>query len=62
MGIWSGEGKPEVNEFLRHFVDELKILLNIGVEIKQNVVIRIKIKGFICDTPARAMTKGGVFL
>lgn len=57
VGIWCGEGKPNVNEFLRKFVDELKIILNTGIAIK-NFVIRIKIKCFICDTPARAFIKG----
>lgn len=57
VGIWCGEGKPNVNEFLRNFVDELKLLLASGISIR-NFVIQIKILGFICDTPARSFVKG----
>lgn len=55
--IWCGEGKPMVNEYLKDFVDELKFLLANGVLINGHVM-KIKIKFFVCDTPARSYIKG----
>lgn len=60
VAIWSGEGKPLINEFLLQFVNELKLLLRVGVVIN-GYLLKIKIKGFICDTPARAYVKGKHF-
>lgn len=57
VSIWCGQGKPSVNEYLKKFVHELKSILENGVEIK-NHIIRIGIKGFFLDTPARAYIKG----
>lgn len=60
IAIWCGEGKPLVNEYLRDFVDELNALLETGVSIN-NFILEIKVKCFICDTPARAYIKGVFF-
>lgn len=57
IAIWSDEGKPLVNEFLKEFVEELKLIMRNGVKIK-NFMIQVEIKVFILDTPARAFIKG----
>lgn len=57
IAIWCGEGKAPVNEYLAQFVTELKSLLETGIVIN-NHKIYVKIKAFICDTPARAYIKG----
>lgn len=57
IAIWCGEGKPVLNEYLAQFVDEFLRLYQSGIFIN-NHQIRIHIKGFICDTPARAYVKG----
>lgn len=57
IAIWCGEGKCVLNEYLAQFVEELNQLLRTGIKIN-NYTIRIKIKCFICDTPARAYIKG----
>lgn len=61
VAVWSGEGKPLMNGYLRDFVNKLKSILTNGVKIGNNM-IRIKIKAFICDTPARAFIKGVYYL
>lgn len=60
IAIWCGEGKPPVNEYLREFVDELNSLLETNITINGHH-IKIKIKCFICDTPARAFIKGNEY-
>lgn len=57
IAIWCGEGKPVLNEYLAQFVGELKSLLTTGISIR-NHMVHVKIKAFICDTPARAFVKG----
>lgn len=57
VAVWSGEGKPLINEFLRQFVDELQSILSVGVAVNGHL-LTIKIKCFICDTPARSYLKG----
>ncbi|CAN7979064.1 unnamed protein product [Ixodes persulcatus] len=61
VGIYEGKTKPKCsNEFLSRFVSELKSVLADGVEVGAKVV-KISVKGFVCDSPARAfvfMTKG----
>lgn len=67
IGIYCGYGKPRnIKDFLQPFVDEMKKLLVNGVriyennhsEIKKTGKIDVKIKCFICDSPARAFVKG----
>lgn len=62
IGIYSGTDKPsDLDSYLRLFVDEMKQLLANGLSINSNEKekkICIKIRAFICDSPARAMIKG----
>lgn len=58
ISIWYGCGKPvPVNDFLLPFVNELNDLLRNGIVINGHQ-ITIKIRCFICDTPARSLLKG----
>lgn len=58
IGIYAGYEKPQnSNEFLSEFVDELNAVLENGVDLNDHT-IAIKIRCFVCDTPARAMIKG----
>lgn len=57
VAIYHGSTKPPVNEFLQPFVNELLILLKDGILIR-NHVTNVKIRCFICDTPARCFVKG----
>lgn len=56
-GIWSGQSKPILNEFLRPLVGELKILIENGIQIGTHNV-SIKIGRILADTPARSLIKG----
>lgn len=60
IGIYFGKGKPKIlNEFLEDFVNEMKILLEEGLVVERlEKTIKIKIRCFICDSPARAYIKG----
>lgn len=58
IGIYCRENKPPTpDEFLTPFVDELLIILNNGIIINGHK-INIRIRCFICDTPARSFIKG----
>lgn len=57
IAIWCGEGKPLINEYLGDFVRELNFLLTNEVSINGHV-LQIRIKCFVCDTPARSYIKG----
>lgn len=62
IGIYYGSGKPKnLNEYLEDFVTEMETLLKNGLQIYKNdkeETIIIKIRSFICDSPARAYIKG----
>lgn len=58
--VYYGYGKPPLEPFLTPFVNELLELLKNGFKVK-NFKFSIKIKCFICDTPARCYIKG-IFL
>ena len=62
IGIYSGYGKPgDVNNFLRRFVEEIKQVLENGITIKKpthECKVKVCIRCFICDSPARAFIKG----
>lgn len=63
IGIFCGEGKPaSLTEFLEDFVREAKQAMTDGIVIKCTDASRkhviIKIRSFICDSPARAYIKG----
>jgi len=58
IGIYYGMGKPtDLEAYLEPFVQEAKILLTEGIIIN-GVKIVLKIRSFICDSPARAFIKG----
>lgn len=59
VGIWSGEGKPKyLSEFLNHLVDELNYFYQNGPITLNGHQISLKVRSFICDTPARCYLKG----
>lgn len=54
VAIWCGEGKPDCNEFLRPFVDEVK-----QSSFKINdYKLKITVAAILNDTPARSFIKG----
>lgn len=54
IGIYFGEGKPDnSNTFLEMFVNEATQLIDNGIQFNHNLY-NIKIKGLICDAPAKA--------
>lgn len=61
IGIYYGFEKPNnSNEFLSNFVNEAKFLINNGI-IKNNITVKISIKVFCLDVPAKSFvlrTKG----
>lgn len=60
ISIWCGDSKPEcANDFLLPFVSELNAVLREGITI-QSHLIRVMIRCFVCDSPARAFIKGTV--
>ncbi|XP_063994860.1 uncharacterized protein LOC135172626 [Diachasmimorpha longicaudata] len=57
VGMYSGDAKPAfANEFLDDFVTEASELIEKGLTIDAKNYT-FKIKGFVCDTPARAFLK-----
>ncbi|KAJ8671239.1 hypothetical protein QAD02_002498 [Eretmocerus hayati] len=57
VAVFAGKSEPKsADEFLKKFVEELNRLLKNGIEI-DGVKFIIKVKFFICDTPARAFLK-----
>lgn len=58
VSVWYGDGKPSpVNEFLSAFVLELNDLIENGIIVNDHK-LGIKVRCFICDTPARSLLKG----
>lgn len=58
IAIWCGESKPTIlNDFLQPFVTELNDLLHNGISINE-YEIKISIRCFVCDSPARSYIKG----
>lgn len=58
IAVWCGTTKPSnLSEYLGRFVHELNHLLNEPIAIN-NHTIHVKLRCFICDTPARAFIKG----
>lgn len=58
IAIWCGESKPTVlNEFLDRFVGELNDILLSGIAINDHQ-LKVLIRCFVCDSPARAFIKG----
>ncbi|XP_021707461.1 uncharacterized protein LOC110678640 isoform X2 [Aedes aegypti] len=58
VGIFIGKSKPlSVSDYLKPFVEELIPLMSHGILVNGKS-IEIKIRCFICDSPARAFLKG----
>lgn len=61
IGIFLGKNKPlDVNSYLSPFIDELLPLMAEGVMIN-DYKLSLRIRCFICDSPARAFVKGTIF-
>lgn len=55
IGIYTGVGKPEsFDEFLAAFCDEIDIIEREGGVMVNGKRIKLSIRAFICDTPARS--------
>lgn len=58
IGMFYGHSKPSrVEEYLKPFVDELVHILNQGIFIGE-YKLNVKVRAFICDSPARSFIKG----
>lgn len=60
VGVWYGIGKPSIEEFLSDFVEEMLVLLEVGIELDNGRIVRVNILNFVCDTPARSFLKNVV--
>ncbi len=56
IGLYGGIKKPNINEFLADFVDEMTTLQVNGISLG-NKLLSINIHSIVCDAPARAMIK-----
>lgn len=58
IGLFYGQEKPhKVEQYLKPFVDEINPILENGIIIGE-YVIKVHIRSFICDSPARSFLKG----
>lgn len=58
IGLFYGQHKPtKVEEFLDDFATEAAIVLQSGLSINGHH-LTVKLRAFICDSPARAFIKG----
>lgn len=58
IGLFYGKKKPaKIEEFLKPFVDDIEPILRDGLTINGHK-LSVKIRTFICDSPARAFIKG----
>lgn len=58
IAIFYGQTKPtSLDDFLKQLVEELIDVLNHGISINDHK-INVKLRCFICDSPARAFLKG----
>lgn len=58
IGIYCGKSKPSnLGAYLMPLVDEFNSIMSCGVHIMGHK-ITVKIRSFICDSPARAFIKG----
>lgn len=63
IGIYHGKGKPSsVADFLSPFVEEVKLILENGIIFENGQKLKLKIRCFISDSPARAFIKGIFFM
>lgn len=62
IGMFHGKSKPKrVEEFLEPFVEEALPILISGILINGHQ-LNVKIRSFICDSPARAFIKGNIII
>lgn len=62
IGVFYGDSKPDnIEEYLTPFVEEMGQITKNGVMMKGHV-ISVRIRCFICDSPARAFIKGTLIL
>lgn len=60
IGVYCGKKKPvSINSFLHDFTTEIKELTNTGILYKDKI-IRVIVRAFICDAPARSFVTGCV--
>lgn len=60
-GMFYGKTKPsKIEEFLDPFVHEIEPILTDGISINGHR-LSVRIRAFICDSPARAFVKGTAF-
>nr|XP_018900342.1 PREDICTED: uncharacterized protein LOC109032584 isoform X1 [Bemisia tabaci] len=58
VGLYYGPGKPADNdEFLREFVEEVKVLVQDNLEVNGKTY-KVIVPGFTCDSPAKALLLG----
>lgn len=57
IGVFQGEHKPDCNEFLRQFVDDINALIINKIKYN-NEFIDIELGHFCCDTPAVSFIRG----
>ncbi|XP_031329109.1 uncharacterized protein LOC116160111 [Photinus pyralis] len=59
IGIYSGKGKPpDIKTFITPFVEEMKLILEHGILFENGHHLKISIRCFVCDSPARSFIKG----
>lgn len=60
IGAYTGYADPSsINDFLAEFVDEVRDLLENGIEVTPQLIWKpMKIRAYICDAPARAFLTG----
>lgn len=56
-GIWAGQSKPVLNEYIQSLVNELNTIMINGIFIK-SYHVTIKFGRVLADTPARSLIKG----
>lgn len=62
IGLYYGKRKPSsVRSYLQPFVDEVQEIIQNGIVINDRYRIKISIRCFICDSPARAFAKCKMF-
>lgn len=57
IGIWQGDSKPILDEYIQPLVAEMQTLILSGISIKDHHV-KVNFGLVICDTPARSLMKG----
>lgn len=56
VAIFCGKSKPPLNGFFKKFIEEINLLQKNGLKV-DNKIIKINIRSFLCDTPARSFIK-----